>query len=326
LYFEFSTLSAPPLARVGIPPLGKGGGFHVLMLFFSKKQKNKSGIKSWHKEKDKVYPTIRGKKAGKPRRRFSRFLFWLLFFGFLGICVYLALFSPYLDLTKISIEGNQDIPAKSISNSVRESLDGKYFDLFPKNNFFLANKKSIKSSIKSDFKNVDITSISKIFPDAITIKIVERKAKLAWCSGGACYFVDRTGLAYGGASEDEEKLRIKNFLVVVDDSAIPVKIEETKIDPEFVGYIEAVNAMVTDDLKINLIGSVHTPAAASKEISLETVEGWILKLSMEYSNDESKKIIQALFESELNEEARKNLEYLDLRVKGKVYYKLKVQN
>ncbi len=55
-----------------------------------------------------------------------------------------------------------------------------------------------------------------------------------------------------------------------------------------------------------------------------TGEGWILKISSEYSIDEAKKIIQTLFEKDLNEETRKNLDYLDLRVKGKVYYKTKI--
>ncbi len=51
-------------------------------------------------------------------------------------------------------------------------------------------------------------------------------------------------------SGTEEDLRAGNFLVVVDDSAIPVEIGKTKINPDYIGYIEAVNAMIRDDLKL----------------------------------------------------------------------------
>ncbi len=113
------------------------------MSFFSKKQKNKANQKSWQKDKAKVYATVKRKSESKGRRKISRFLFWLLFSGFLAICVYVLLFSPFLDITKISVEGNQDIPSEDIESVVGRGLEGKYFGIFPKANFFLVNEKNI---------------------------------------------------------------------------------------------------------------------------------------------------------------------------------------
>ncbi|HUD08844.1 MAG TPA: FtsQ-type POTRA domain-containing protein [Candidatus Saccharimonadales bacterium] len=293
------------------------------MPIFSKKKKNKIVQKSWQRKNTKAYPGASKKETSQRGGIFSRFIFWLLLVVFLGICVYLLFFSTFLDVNKINIQGNQDISSVEISKVVERSLEGKYLKYLPKKNFFLVSVSNIGSAVKNNFNRLEVASIGKKFPDTIVVKVVERKAELVWCSGGACYLVDSSGLAYGGANGTEEDLRAGNFLVVVDDSAIPVEIGKTKISPDFIGYIEKVNAMIRDDLKLDVAASYHTPGIASQEVSVVTNEGWTLKISSEYSVDEAKKIIQTLFEKDLNGETRKNLDYLDLRVKGKVYYKTK---
>lgn len=296
------------------------------MRIFRKKQKDKTPQKSWRRAGVAATSSSAGGRGRKTSRKFSRFLFWLLFFGFFGICTYLAFFSPFLEIESVSVEGNQDIPGAEIVSRVENSLGGKYFGIAPKSNFFLASKRNISGAVHGGFDRLEVASIEKKFPKKILVRVIERKAKLVWCSGGVCYFVANDGLAYGGANGTEEEFRAKNFLVVIDDSAIPAEMGKTKIDPAFVAFAEEIGGMVRDDLDLGISESFHTPGIASREISVRTGEGWILKLSSEYPAEESKKIVQALFEKELNGEARKNLEYLDLRVKGKIYYKLKVKS
>jgi hypothetical protein len=293
------------------------------MRIFSKKKKNKTIQKSWQRKNAKAYPGGSKKETSKKGGVFSRFLFWLLLIGFLGICIFLLFFSTFLDISKITIQGNQEISSVEIEKVVEKSLEGNYLRYLPKKNFFLVSEKNISGAVKNIFNRLEVASIEKKFPDMISVKVVERKAELVWCSGGVCYFADRSGLVYGGAAGTEEELRAGNFLVVVDDSAIPVDMSETKISPDFIGYVESVNVMIRDDLKLDVTQSYHTPGIASQEVSVMTGEGWTLKISSEYPVDEAKKIMQTLFEKDLNEEARKNLDYLDLRVNGKVYYKMR---
>jgi len=296
------------------------------MAFFLKKKKNKTIQKSWQRKGAGAYSGTSKKETSQKGGVFSRFLFWVLLIVFLRICAFLLFFSTFLDISKITIQGNQEISSVEIAKTVEKSLEGNYLKYLPRKNFFLVSRANIGSAVKSSFNRLEVGSIEKKFPDTIAVKVVERKAELVWCSGGACYFADSSGLVYEGATGSEEGLRTGNFLVVVDDSAIPVEIGKTKINPDYIGYVEGVNAMIRDDLKIEPIASYHTPGIASQEVSVMTNEGWILKISSEYPIDEAKKIIQTLFEKDLDEEIRKNLDYLDLRVKGKVYYKLKVEN
>jgi len=252
-----------------------------------------------------------------------RVLFWLLFLGFLGICGYILLFSPYLDVDAVSIEGNQDVSKREIADQVAKSIEGKYFNFFPKKNFFFVNKKDINVALKSNFDQLEVASIEKKFPGTISVQVTERKPELVWCSGGVCYFVDKSGLAYGGADGTDEELRKNGFLTVVDVSAVPVDLGKTKINPAYIGFIESAELMLRDDLKIDPAESFHTAGIASGEISVKNSEGWTVKLGSEFSIEDAKKVIQTLFEKELNEEVREKLDYLDLRIKNKIYYKIK---
>jgi cell division septal protein FtsQ len=293
------------------------------MVFFSKKQKNKTAEKSWQGKGARVVSTKPREKEKKRGRKFSRFLFWLLLLVFLGICAYLLFFSPFLEINSVSVEGNKEISSVDITKSVEKYFEGKFFFYLPKGNFFLARQEEINRVVSSISKKLEVVSIEKKFPGSMQIKVIERKAELAWCSGGVCYSIDKDGLSYEGAQGNEDGLRAKNFLVVVDDSARPVEIGKTKIDSEYIIWIENVSTMIKDRLNVKIVESFHTPGAASNEVNIRMNEGWILKISSQYSIDESQKIIQTLFEKELNEETRKKLDYLDLRVKNKIYYKIK---
>ena len=292
------------------------------MAFFRKKTKNRIPQKSWQGRRTGAYASV-PKKEKKRERKFSRVLFWLLFLGFLGICGYILLFSPYLDVDSVFIEGNQDISKREIADNVAKSIEGKYFSFFPKKNFFFVNKKDINAALKSNFDQLEVASIEKKFPGTISIQVTERRPELVWCSGGVCYFVGKDGLAYGGAAGADEELRKKGFLMVIDDSAVPVDLGKTKISPDYIGFIEAADLMLRDGLKLDPAESFHTAGIASGEISVKNREGWTVKLGSEFSVEDAKKVMQTLFEKELNEEVRKNLDYLDLRIKNKIYYKIK---
>lgn len=269
-----------------------------------------------------MVPIIK-KKAIKRERKFSRFLFWFLLAVFLGICTYLLFFSPFLAVDKIFVEGNKDISGVDIRNSIEKDIGENFFFFLPKNNFFLLNEKHIGSAIKKVSKRLEIESVEKKFPESLSVRLVERKTELVWCSGGVCYFVDAEGLAYETATENEESLRFDKFIVIVDDSAVPVDVEKTKINQDYIRFIESADEIIKNDLGFLAEESYHTPGIASGEISRRLNEGWILRISKDMPIEETKKIIQTIFEKELNEEARKNLDYLDLRIKNKIYYKMK---
>jgi cell division septal protein FtsQ len=292
------------------------------MPFFKRKQKKMlPAKKSWQRRNPKTYSAVPRRSGDKAALGVVRFLYWMLLIIFLGVCVYLFLFSPLLEIDTISVQGNESVSSEEIINKANQELDGKYFKYFSKRNYFIEKNSNLSNLLKNNFNRLGSVEIEKKFPRTLVIRVDERQAELVWCSAGVCYLIDQDGLAYSSANGTDEELRNNNFLTIIDDSARPVDIEKTSISPELMNYIKNINAVVRDDLKIEAGSGIHTPSIASGEIYLQTGEGWVMKLSSQISPEDTKKIIQTVFDKELDQEKRKNLEYLDLRVKNKVYYK-----
>ncbi|MFA5871657.1 MAG: hypothetical protein WC858_02940 [Parcubacteria group bacterium] len=294
------------------------------MPFLGRKQKKiPLAKKSWQRRNPKTYSAVPRKTREKTGAKLARILYGVLLVVFLGVCAYSFLFSPFLEIDTISVQGNESVPSEEIASKANQGLEGKYYKLFSKRNYFFARKNDLAVFLKNNFSRLGLVEIEKKFPRTLVIRVDERQAELVWCSGGVCYLVDQNGLVYSGASGTDEELRNNNFLTIIDDSARPVDIEKTSINPDFINYIKGVNAIIKGDLKIETEGGIHTPSIASEEIYLQTKEGWAIKLSSQVSAEDTKKIIQTVFDKELDSEKRKNLEYFDLRVKNKVYYKFR---
>ncbi|HBB36391.1 MAG: hypothetical protein UX02_C0004G0018 [Candidatus Moranbacteria bacterium GW2011_GWC1_45_18] len=292
------------------------------MSFFQKKEKNKS----WKGRNPKVYSGVPRRDNREKRGRFSRFIFWVLFLGFFGVCGYLLLFSPFLEIESVSVEGNKEITSERIIEKVEGVMEGKYIRYFSKRNFFLVNKSAISSQLKDDFNRLEISSIEKKFPRAILIKVRERQPELVWCSGGVCYLADKSGLIYSGANATDEEINKNRFLVAIDDNARPVETGKTTLGEDFIRYLKEIDAVIVDDLGLSIDGNYHTPALTSQEIITRIKEGdgsWTLKLLSAIPPQETKKILETVFEKDLAGDKKSQLEYLDIRVKGKVYYKLR---
>jgi hypothetical protein len=292
------------------------------MAFFSKKQK-KPEEKTWKRKNPRMYSGVPKRDSQKKKSGFSHFLFWLMFLAFIGVSVYLLFFSSLMEIETVSSEGNQDIPSDEIAIQAKKSMEGKYFGYLSRKNFFLVNKREIDAALKSSFNRLEVASIEKKFPKAILIKVRERHPELVWCSGGVCYLIDKEGMAYSGATGTDEELRRENFLTVVDENARPVEIGATFIDGGYIDFLKKMSLILRDDLQLETEGGYFTPAIASREAIVKIKEGWLLKMNSAISPEETKKIIQTLFEKELPPEKRQNLDYLDLRVKNKVYYKMR---
>ena len=291
------------------------------MSFFRKKEKEKS----WKRKNPKIYSGVPRRDNQEKRGRFSRFLFWVLFLGFVGVCGYLLLFSPFLEVDAISVEGNNEIPSEQIIEKIDSVMEGKYLKYFSKRNFFLVRKSAINTELKNNFNRLEISSIEKKFPRAVLVKVKERQPELSWCSGGVCYLADRSGLVYSGANATDGEINKNRFLVAIDDNARPVEIGKTTLGENFIQYLKEIDAVLASDLGLSIDGNYHTPALSSQEIivKIREGEGWTLKISSAISPKDTKKILETVFEKDLNAEKRNSLDYLDLRIKGKVYYKLR---
>ena len=265
-------------------------------------------------------------KTGRGGRRiFSKILIAFFVLAFFGITVYIIFFSPFLLVTKISINGNQDLSANAIGSAVSSEISGKYLNALAKNNIMLISEERIKNIIQDKFKRIKDVQIRKIFPETLQISVVERESMFILCSNNNCFIIDDDGVPYARADFESNELRENELLVLNDDGNKEIKIGENVVAPDFMQYLLDIKNKLKNELNLEIDRNYRTPRLVSGDIRVTTSEGWMIyfdkNLSVEKEIETLKLVLEKIENSE--NEKRANLEYIDLRIENKVYYKLK---
>jgi cell division septal protein FtsQ len=251
----------------------------------------------------------------------SKIVFYFLSLMFLAVAAYVFIFSDFLKITRINVAGNIDLSSAGITDKINSDLSGKYWNIFPKNNLLLARIGNTEKYLREEFKKIETVEIYRKFPDTLMVKIKERSAVILWCTGGPCYIIDEKGYAYTGINLEQQENLPADLIKMVDTSAHPVALGEKTLDESLVAYLSNLrNELKKPDIEIE--DEWHTPSPVSEDIEIITKEGWRLIFSTEINPSKSLRTLKTFLNEELKED-RSKLEYADLRVEDKVFYKMK---
>ncbi len=192
-------------------------------------------------KKKKIYVQYKPKTL-KKRSRFSfakkRSIFFsikiIVLFALVFFATYLAIFSDYLLISTIDIRGNKNISTEEILKVVNDEINQKYYNIVPKNNYFLLNTKSIKTVLPNKFPEINSVIVRRIFAKELVIEISEKNPEIIWCRMESCFYIDNNAVAFSAAKDDfktEEK---------------PIKIIEQKEIEEEAGEAKAVELIETE--------------------------------------------------------------------------------
>lgn len=297
--------------------------------FFSKlfggKGKNKivrSLPKSSHEER--VVSGKKKKEYGKARGSiFLRIFTWLLILCFVGVVGYMLFFSPFLAIDEISIKGEENIDEENLLAVVKGSIDGKYLDMVQKNNFILASKNGIEGDLRNRFKRISEVEIIKEFPNKLTVEIKEIRTSLIFCGGDACWVIDEKGRVFSRADFSSNELGEQDLMVLRNIDSRDIAEKDILLEEDLVRFVIEIRKRLEDDLDIRIGKDVSTPALISGDLRVETSEGWKIFFNKNLGSKKSIDMLKAILERNIDQEKRANLEYVDLRVNNKAYYKLK---
>lgn len=254
---------------------------------------------------------------------FSRMIFRLLTFVFIGATFYVLFLSSFLEIKKISLEGIAELKYEDVYRKINESFSGKYFYCIPKNNLILISKNKTKRDLLENFKKISNIDIQKSFPDGIRIKIAERKSLLVWCSGGSCHIIDKNGYAFAVADFESEEVKQNNLLTVRDNSGKVVNIGEKVLDESYIDFVVSLNEKILKETEITIVQEYRTGSRIAEEVKTKTEEGWEIYFSTSLPMKNSIQTLKTFLDKEIDKDKRSKLEYIDLRAENKVYYKFK---
>ena len=294
-------------------------------IFRSSSEKNKI-VRSVPKPSYEGRVVADKKKRGSTRTGgslFLRILTWFLILGFVGVVGYILLFSPFMTIEEISIKGEENLKKDEILVVVKESLAGKYLNVWQKNNFILASKGRIKNDLQGRFRRIEDVEVVKNFPNKLSIVIKEVKASLILCSGDPCWVIDEKGRAFARADFSSNEFGERNLIVLRNSNAKNIAQEDVLVEEDLKNFILETTHRLESELSIRIKGEYSTPAMISGDLRAETSEGWKIFFNKNLGSKKTLEMLKAILENNIDQEKRANLEYIDLRVSNKAYYKLK---
>ena len=261
-----------------------------------------SGYKKEQSERAK------SKKLAIRRRKISFFLSVLAFLS-IFIFIFLGQFIASFSVSKAD-QNNVNLECERYSKIIND-----YFNEIPIERVvrFLNKKELIKKlqSSTPEVKNIEDISITGI--SKYKFKILFREPVASWVVEGKTLYVDSDGVAF------EKNLSTKEPEISVhDESGISIKDGKTVASSSFLSFIGKV---ISASRKNNIhITQVRIPPLSLRQVELK-VEGlnYIIKLS---SSDSAEGQIANLRKAiDYFNKHHATLNYLDLRVEGRGYYK-----
>ena len=257
----------------------------------------------------------------KKRKIFRKvFLFLVLLFGLTGGMVYGFFFSGFFSIREISISTEGGIllsEDRDIRSLVDSYLSEKKFFISRFNNIFLADSDKISAIIGQEFPAVENIKVEKKYFHALEISLNQKEAVGIWCykKTGQCFYFDRQGIAFDSVTETRGAL-----LVNVDDER---------------GTFENLGQQVTNRELLNLIFEVRerlkkikiealkfiVSAGEDFRIEVKTAEGWEIYFSTKDDLDRQLANLEVFLSQKVTREKRIQLQYIDLTVPNRVYYK-----
>jgi cell division septal protein FtsQ len=276
-------------------------------------------LKIINKKKDRRSIELpRGKKQSS-----SKWLYRTVAMLFLATVIFVLFFSDFLSITKIEISGLNKLEKTQVQNIIDERSRGKYLGIINKNNLILFQKSETRKILLDNFKRIEDVKIKKIFPDGLKIIIKERILTMLLCSSGECHILNEKGEPYRADNFSSEELEQENLVTLDDLSGAKISLDNNPLEKNYQEFILKLAEYVLDETGIVLKKQYTTPSRMSGDLKVETEEGWRIYFNENVSLEKELLILKTILANKIEKEQQKDLEYVDLRINNKVFYKFK---
>jgi cell division septal protein FtsQ len=165
--------------------------------------------------------------------------------------------------------------------------------------------------------------VSKKFPSLLEITLIERTPTLIICSAEKCLILDENGEAYDEMDPSSEASKEADLPTVTDESGKKIAVGDQILDRNYLDYVITVKNKLQDEADLKIENNFRTPSLVSDDLRIKTAEGWNLYLNKKIEAGKEAEILKAVLSDIISKNHRADLEYIDLRIDNKIYYKFK---
>jgi cell division septal protein FtsQ len=258
----------------------------------------------------------------------GKWLYRLVAFFFFLTVGFALFFSDFLTIVEVEISGLDKLEEMPVRSIVDEKRAEKYFNLVSKNNLVLFPGNGLEKTLLEKFKRIESVRIKRIFPHKIELAIGERKFTMLLCSSGQCFLLNERGEVYPADNFSSEELEKENLITLSDLSNAKISFDgvslgNSPLEDDFREFIVDLAGRVLEDVGIVLKKQYETPSRMSGDLKAETEEGWKIYFGASVGMEKELLMLRTVLERKIEKDQQKNLEYIDLRIANKVFYKFK---
>ncbi|MDP1709474.1 MAG: hypothetical protein Q8L21_01120 [Candidatus Komeilibacteria bacterium] len=302
-------------------------------------------------------PTAKGHLGGAPALNFghTKKIFLAVFFTAAAIWfIYFFFASGNFLIRTININGLASIPRTEFNDIVKNYLSSRHLIFFHNNNNLLFSTDGLIAAINKKYV-VDKIQIDRNLPWILNINVEEKQARLllrrvskveiaqaaaapinapsvagentetptpAYTLVTSYYYLDVNGIVVAAKSDiDEAELQSLPVVEIAASSQTPVKPGDTVLDQELVGYMFTVYDDLNKSRSNIKVAYLIYDSRANDELKFVTSEGWQGFLSQKLSLDSQLRKLELALDEKIKDKRGAGLQYVDLRVKDRVYFK-----
>jgi cell division septal protein FtsQ len=246
----------------------------------------------------------------------------LILFGFLLVCTggifYFVFVSSYFTITRVEVLGVESISRDEVDGAVEKIFAQKKIGFFNSKNYFLAPVEKLRASLFEQFPKIEAIDLEKIYRDTLQIHIKERDTLGVWCLPAGdkpedCFYFDKEGVIFEEAPKSFGQL----ILSVRDSRNIEPHLGARVLDRKEVTYLGDLRGIMERNFAF---GAQTIEIRESGEFEVVTSEGWRVLLNKNDSVSSQLSNLKYVLDETI-QARRSELEYVDLRLGNKVYYK-----
>lgn len=254
----------------------------------------------------------------RTKERKKSVVFWLASIVVIsGITLYVLLFARFFRIKEINVEAGERISSDSVKAATREFLGQKTLKIFLKNNYFIFSSTQAQEFLKNKFSEIKNVEVAKNIYGAVTIKIQERNGIMLYCRDNKCYEMDEDGIIF----EEAPQIYGGTEACLRDDSARDIKLKDNVIEPKMAEFLLLTKKLLQERSNLNLVYfeiNNYPPI----DIWAITSENWKIIFDINREPENQVEALRLVLEEKIKDQ-RNALEYVDLRVENRVYYKIK---
>ncbi len=244
-----------------------------------------------------------------------KFIMVILIFGGIGYLLY----SPILNIIRFEVKLEDEVLKDDIISRTQNLVEDQTYWWYNNQNILLLRANRLEKDLLEEFPQIKKVSIKRnLFDRVIDLDIILRTPTFYSCYDEICYNISEDGFNMGvNQASGNNLVEIKGL------STKPVG--ETFLSEREVRWIQNIIEEYNkiDNIKITSIDIQQKSEDSIVSVFVYTEKGYYIMLDLDTDIIYQAQVLKQVFVSQLSLDQQNSLEYIDLRIKDRAYYKFK---